>query len=210
MWTVMRADPVTVADRAIALEQGGWDGLWMPDTQSIVADTYVMLAAAAAAASTLQLGTGVANPYTRHAAITASAIASVQAMSAGRAVLGVGRGDSSLAHLGFAPTSPAYFGRFLARVQAYLRGEPVAFDTDVQQGIRAVGELHLAGRPQQSRLLWLDSALPKVPVHVAPSARRSSRSRQSRPSGLPSRWVPIWSGSAGLSAPLARPGPRPA
>ena len=168
-WTGLRAEPATIAEQAAQLEQAGWDGLWMPDTQSLLPDTYVMLAAAATATTTLGVGTGVTNPYTRHAVITASAIASVQALSNGRAVLGVGRGDSSLAHLGYAPASPAYFERFLNRVQACLRGEPVAFEAAAEQGIRPVGELNLAGSPEESRLRWLDPAQPKVPVDVAAS-----------------------------------------
>jgi 5,10-methylenetetrahydromethanopterin reductase len=88
-------------------------------------------------------------------------------MSGGRAILGVGRGDSSLAHLGYAPASPAYFEQFLARVQAYLRGEPVAFEAATEEGIRPVDDLHLAGSPKESRLLWLDPTVPKVPVDVA-------------------------------------------
>jgi 5,10-methylenetetrahydromethanopterin reductase len=157
-WTGIRADPATTAGSAVQAEQGGWDGLLVPDTQSIMADTYVTLAVAAVATSTLQVGTGVTNPYTRHAVVTAAAIASVQALSDGRAVLGVGRGDSSLAHLGYAPASPAYFERFLAQVQAYLRGEPVAFEAAAEESIRPVGDLHLAGGPKESRLLWLDAA----------------------------------------------------
>ncbi|GAA1195905.1 LLM class flavin-dependent oxidoreductase [Pseudonocardia alaniniphila] len=157
---------MTIAERAVQVELGGWDGLLVPDSQGLLADTYVMLAVAAAATSTVQIGTGVTNPYTRHAAITASAIASVQAVSGGRAVLGVGRGDSSLAHLGYAPASPAYFERFLDRVQAYLRGELVTFEAAAEEGIRPVDDLHLAGSPAESGLLWLDPTLPKVPVDV--------------------------------------------
>ncbi|WP_433293632.1 LLM class flavin-dependent oxidoreductase [Pseudonocardia sp. CA-142604] len=174
-WTGIRADPVTIAGRAVEIEQGGWDGLLVPDSQSLVADTYVLLAVAAGATSTLKIGTGVTNPYTRNAAITASAIASVQAVSGGRAVLGVGRGDSSLAHLGYAPASPAYFERFLARVQAYLRGERVAFEPAAEEGIRPVDDLHLAGSPEESRLRWLDPMLPKVPVDVAASGPKVIR-----------------------------------
>ncbi len=43
------------------------------------------------ATSRLGLGTGVTNPLTRHPAVTAAAIATVQLESGGRAVLGLGR-----------------------------------------------------------------------------------------------------------------------
>src|SRR5205814_1393571 len=65
-----------------------------------------------------------------HPAATAAAIATVHAESDGRAVLGIGRGDSSLAHLGLSPAPPAVFARYLERLQGYLRGDEVPFDVD--------------------------------------------------------------------------------
>jgi 5,10-methylenetetrahydromethanopterin reductase len=43
----------------------------------------------------ISLGTGVTNPYTRNAAITASSIASINELSGGRAILGIGPGDKA-------------------------------------------------------------------------------------------------------------------
>jgi 5,10-methylenetetrahydromethanopterin reductase len=53
---------------------------------------------AAGQTTRIRLGTGVTNPFTHHAAVTAFAIATVHAVSGGRATLGIGRGDSALAH----------------------------------------------------------------------------------------------------------------
>ena len=89
--------------QAVSAEQLGYDGIVYVDSQNLVADCYVSMALAAHATTRIQLGTGVTNSYTRHAAITASAIAAIQAESRGRAHLGIGRGDSALAHLGLAP-----------------------------------------------------------------------------------------------------------
>ena len=61
------------------------------------------------------------NSVTRHAAATATAITSVNRVSNGRAVLGIGRGDSALAHLGRAPARLAQFERYLRQLQTYLR-----------------------------------------------------------------------------------------
>jgi len=54
----------------------------------------------AAATERLKLCTGVSNPLTRHNAVAAACAATLQAISGGRAVLGIGRGDSALAYLG--------------------------------------------------------------------------------------------------------------
>ena len=99
---------VRMAQRA---EADGFDGWFVVDSQNLAGDCYVALAQAAAATERILLGTGVTNPYTRHPAVTASAIASVHAASGGRAVLGIGRGDSALAHLGLAPAPVVVFER---------------------------------------------------------------------------------------------------
>ncbi len=125
---------------------------------------------AATATSTLGLATGVTNPYTRHPAATASSIASVQAVSAGRAVLGIGRGDSALAHLGLAPAPVPVFARYLRRLQGYLRGEDVAFD-DGDDAIESVDALGLGDQPTASRIHWIN-AFPKVPLDVAATGPR--------------------------------------
>ncbi len=67
----------------------------MGDTAPLAADPYVGLTVAAATAPKLKLLVGVTNPVTRHPALTACAIASVQIESNGRAVLGIGRGDQA-------------------------------------------------------------------------------------------------------------------
>src|SRR5215218_1336291 len=128
VWTIGVAAPRSIARYAERMEADGFDGLAVVDSQNLSGDPYVALALAAKVTSRLGLATGVTNPYTRHPAATACSIASVQAVSGGRAVLGIGRGDSALAHLGLAPAPVAVFGDYLRRVQGYLRGEDVAFD----------------------------------------------------------------------------------
>lgn len=67
------------------VESEGFDGRTFGDTQCIAADPFVGLTLAAAAAPRLKLGVGVTNPVTRHAAVTACSIATVQLASGGRA-----------------------------------------------------------------------------------------------------------------------------
>ncbi|MET0902563.1 MAG: LLM class flavin-dependent oxidoreductase [Acidimicrobiales bacterium] len=155
---------VRMAQRA---EADGFDGWFVVDSQNLAGDCYVALAQAAVATERILLGTGVTNPFTRHPAVTASAIASVHAASGGRAVLGIGRGDSALAHLGLAPAPVSLFEPYLAQVQAYLRGEEVGFDALGSEVVAEVGSMGLAGGPAASRLHWLPPGLPKVPVTVA-------------------------------------------
>jgi 5,10-methylenetetrahydromethanopterin reductase len=98
----------------------------------------------------LGLGTGVINPVTRHPAVTAAAIASVQLESGWRAVLGVGHGDSSLAQLGLARPSTVRLAEFVGQVRGFLHGETVTVDG------------------QASRIGWItDRAVSPVPVELA-------------------------------------------
>ena len=125
---------------------------------------------AATVTSRIGLGTGVTNSVTRHAAVTAAAIASVQRVSRGRAVLGIGRGDSALAHLGRAPARLPQFERYLKQLQAYLRGDAVPFD-EIDIPVDAappMSELELHDAPPDSRIDWMAGPA-KVPVEVAAS-----------------------------------------
>lgn len=166
LWTLGVGIPGLAVRQAERAEASGWDGLALVDSQNLAGDCYAELALAAKVTTSLQLGTGVTNPYTRHPAVTSSAIATVHAESGGRAVLGIGRGDSALAHLGLAPAGVDRFERYVERLQGYLRGNEVDLDDPEQAGIDTAERLGLAERPASSRIHWLPRDQPKVPVDV--------------------------------------------
>jgi 5,10-methylenetetrahydromethanopterin reductase len=158
------------ARTAQEIEAAGWDGMLVVDSQNLSGDPYVALALAASATRRIGLGTGVTNSVTRHAAATATAITSVNRVSNGRAVLGIGRGDSALAHLGRAPARLGQFERYLKQLQTYLRGESVSFDDiDIPNDVAPpMSGLHLHDAPPASRIAWIADGA-KVPVEVAAS-----------------------------------------
>ncbi|MFT6581616.1 MAG: 5,10-methylenetetrahydromethanopterin reductase [Alphaproteobacteria bacterium] len=173
IWTTGVASPRGIMRVAPQLEEAGWDGLVVVDSQNLSGDPYVSLAMAATVTSRIGLGTGVTNSVTRAAAVTAAAIESVHRVSKGRAVLGIGRGDSALAHLGRGPARTAQFETYIKHLQAYLSGQPVPFDEisfpdDVAPPIAALG---LAGEPEASHIGWITGER-KVPVEVAASGPR--------------------------------------
>ncbi len=150
---------VHVAGSAVAVgqraEAEGFDGISFGDTQNIAADPFAGLCLAATRTERLGLMVGVTNPVTRLPAVVASAIATVQVEAAGRAVLGLGRGDSSLGHVGRVPASVDVTARFAEEVQAYLRSDVVEID----------------GYP--SEIPWIaQSGQPKVPLDVAATGPR--------------------------------------
>lgn len=170
LWTTGVAAARGSARAAAEAEAAGWDGMLVVDSQNLSGDPYVSLALAATATTRIGLGTGVTNSVTRHAAVTATSIASVDRISGGRAVLGIGRGDSALAHLGRGPARLAQFERYLRQLQAYLRGEAVPFeDIDIPlETAPPLSELALADAPPSSRIAWMAGGR-KVPVEVGAS-----------------------------------------
>ncbi|MHB8661616.1 MAG: LLM class flavin-dependent oxidoreductase [Acidimicrobiales bacterium] len=184
LWTAGVGIPGFSVRQAQRAEEEGWDGIGFVDSQNLAADPFVELVLAAQATTTLRLATAVTNPVTRHPAAMATVAATVQAESGGRMVLGIGRGDSSLAHIGLAPAPVGVFDRYLDRLQGYLRGDDVAFAVETDGGgeLRGSATLGMAGGPTSSRMHWLRD-IPKVPVDVAASgpmviaagARRAER-----------------------------------
>jgi 5,10-methylenetetrahydromethanopterin reductase len=150
LWTASVNIPGQAQEQARQATADGYDGISMGDTVTLGGDPYVGLTAAAFASPTLKLLVGVTNSVTRHPALTAAAIVSVQIESKGRAVLGIGRGDSAVSKFGLKASTAAELEQYLVELQGYLRGEKV----------------HRDGK--DSALEWLKAMeLPKVPVDVA-------------------------------------------
>jgi len=176
LWLQTAMGPVKdVAVQAARFEADGWDGVMLFDSQCLIADPYIDLALAATATRRLGLGIGVTNPVTRHAAVAASAIAAVQEASGGRAVLGIGRGNSSLAFLGAAPASLGAFEDYVRLLQAFLAGEaaPVEELLARRDGLQPLDHATLGKAPEEARLAWLDRDVAKVPVEVAATGAKA-------------------------------------
>src|SRR5258707_13081427 len=97
IWMITFPIPGAFAQMARMVEESGFDGIGIVDTQNLAADPYSELCLAAHATKRLKLRNAVTNPVTRHPAVTASAIATVPADAAGREVIGNGREDALVA-----------------------------------------------------------------------------------------------------------------
>lgn len=118
----------------------------------LVADPYLELLLAARETQRLRLGPGVTNPITRHPAVTAAAIATLQIESGGRAVLVLGRGDSAVLTLGLRPASTRVLEAALSTLDTCLHG-------------------------QATPMGWVTPfAMREVPISVAATGRRRSPS----------------------------------
>lgn len=133
------------------IEEWGFDGMLLADSQDLNADLWVELALAAGSTERLKIGTGVTNLVTRHPTVTASAASTLQVGSDGRAVLGLGRGDSAVSKIGLRSQPVAEFEVGLKQVQMLLSGERVTLENGTEAAIE-----------------WLAGyEAPKVPVMVA-------------------------------------------
>ncbi|MBJ7604685.1 MAG: LLM class flavin-dependent oxidoreductase [Candidatus Dormibacteraeota bacterium] len=95
------------ASLAHELERAGVGRLWLIDSQLAMKDVYAGLLLAAQKTERMELGTGVTNPLTRHPTVTACSIAAVAEVSGGRALLGIGAGDSAVYGIGQRPARVA-------------------------------------------------------------------------------------------------------
>ena len=91
---VLMADgPVArVVDVAAEAERLGYTRCWLYDEGLATRDVYVTAAAVAAGTERILIGPGITNPYTRHPATTAMAVATLDEASDGRAFVGIGAG----------------------------------------------------------------------------------------------------------------------
>ena len=133
-------------------ERLGWDIAFTVDSQLAVRDTYIMLTYAAQATSRIGLGTLLTNPVTRHATVTASAFATLDELSGGRAIAVLGVGDTAVEHSGLRPATVRYTEQATAMMRALLRGEEVEVDWPEPARLR-----HARPVP-----VWIAAAGPKM------------------------------------------------
>jgi 5,10-methylenetetrahydromethanopterin reductase len=130
----------------------GYDVLWYAN-EKFYRDPYVGLAVAALSSHRLKLGTFIADPYSAHPALTAVAIASLDELSDGRAVLLLGAGGTGLDRLGIERRRPARaISEAITVIRRLLAGETVSFEGEIVRlnGVR----LAFAARPN-------------IPIYVA-------------------------------------------
>src|SRR6476469_2092077 len=131
-------------------EELGFDYGWTYDSHVLWQESIPTLALAAKATSTIKLGHMVTNPGTREPTVLASAYATLQDISDGRMVMGIGRGDSARRYIGLDPVPVKRFEQDLAMIKPFMNGKPVSWN--------GKDDLHLA---------WVRPELPEIEMHVA-------------------------------------------
>jgi len=116
-----------------AAERNGFDYGWTYDSHILWQEPYPLLTMAALATSRLKLGLNVTNPGTREPTVTASAFATLQDISGGRMIIGIGRGDSARRTIGLQPVKVAEFERSVTAIRDLVGGRSIHWnDTDIE------------------------------------------------------------------------------
>jgi alkanesulfonate monooxygenase SsuD/methylene tetrahydromethanopterin reductase-like flavin-dependent oxidoreductase (luciferase family) len=135
-------------------EDAGFESLWT--NEDIGYDSIALLSAAAGATERMKLGTAVVNVYNRTAMQLAMGIATLDELSAGRAILGLSIGHHPWNDLGHGQAMERPLRRlseYVAFLRKALSGDAFTYDGEVFSGVRTA--LHF--RPVR----------PALPIHVA-------------------------------------------
>lgn len=166
------AEPARVVEFAQAAEAAGWDAVFVWDHLAFAwgvpsADPWVLLAAAAQATARIRVGTAVTPLPRRRPAVVANAAATLDRLSGGRAVLGVGAGGvpAEFAAFGEPDEARVRAGKLdeaLDVIAALWEGQPVSHTGEHY----TVDGVTLAPLPVQR---------PRVPIWVGGHSRAAQR-----------------------------------
>lgn len=169
-------DPARLRERLQAAEDGGVHSLWA--TEAWGPDAITPLAAAATLTNRVLLGSAIVNVYSRTPAALAQHFATLDLLSGGRMILGLGTsGAQVVEHFHGVP-----FGRGLRRLREYIdiinllmAGKPLTYEGEIFQLRRGF-------------TLRFQTLRPHIPIYVASLNPASVRMTARHADG----WLPIW------------------
>src|SRR5713226_5730425 len=148
---------VTLARRAEAL---GYESVWVAETR-FTRDGLVPIAAISQATNTIKVATGIVNVYTRGPVLTAISFASLDELSGGRTIMGLGPGSP----LVLSPQGVS-FHLPLTRLREYVR---VVQDLLAGQAVTFQGEtISITGVK-----LELTPVRPHIPLYLGVTGARA-------------------------------------
>jgi 5,10-methylenetetrahydromethanopterin reductase len=106
--------------RAQRAENLGFEAIFFADSHMNNVDPYQLLAICATRTKTIRLGTAVTNIVYRDPTITANSFATLNEISDGRAIVGLGTGDGPVYSLGRTATKLADFEKGLRVIRDLL------------------------------------------------------------------------------------------
>lgn len=149
-------EPVSELVRtACRAEEAGYGSLWIAD-EKFFRDPWVVLTAVAAATTSARLGTGVTEPYARHPALIAAAMATLAELHPDRElVIGLGAGGPGFPPMGIVRRKPT---------------KAIAEAVTILRGLLAGERVELEGEVVSFRGGSLNFASRSLPIYVAARA----------------------------------------
>lgn len=140
-------------------EEAKIDYVWVTDHYNN-RNVYATLTAMAYATNNIKLGTGVTNPYVINPCWTASAIATIDEVSKGRAVLGIGAGDKiTLESIGVEWKEPlTTINEAVYIMKKLLNGERVTFNGKIYN----IKNAKLNYKPSRKIPIYIGAQGPKM------------------------------------------------
>jgi alkanesulfonate monooxygenase SsuD/methylene tetrahydromethanopterin reductase-like flavin-dependent oxidoreductase (luciferase family) len=125
-WPYTRELCEKLAERA---DRYGYAMIGIADTPGNAMDPWMATTLVALACRRPQIALCVTNLLTRHPAVSATAIASLDHISGGRAILGIGAGHSGTRNLGLAKSTAQELGEAVTFIKTLLTGAPATLGT---------------------------------------------------------------------------------
>jgi 5,10-methylenetetrahydromethanopterin reductase len=118
-----------VHKRARRAEELGYDGIFLGESHLSSIDSFQTLASCAMITRRLVLGVAVTNMVFRHPTVIAGAAASLNEISKGRAIMGLGTGDGPVYSQGLKATTLQEFEKGVKLIRGLVRGNAAQFST---------------------------------------------------------------------------------
>ncbi len=118
-----------VLHRIRRAEELGYEAVYLADSQMRTLDPFQVLAVAAKETRSILLGTAVSNMVYRDPTVLASSFATLNEVSNGRAIVGLGTGDGPVYSQGRKATPLARFEEGLAAMRELLQGRSMTVPT---------------------------------------------------------------------------------
>jgi probable F420-dependent oxidoreductase len=178
-------------------ETHGFQYGWTYDSHILWQDSYGTLPVVGMHTEKMILGHFVTNPGIRDATVTASWYATMQDLTNGRMVMGIGRGDSSRRVVGLKPVKVADFEARCAMIKDLMNGREVVWNEkelqlkwvrpelpEIEMWIAGYGPkaLAVAGRVGDGVIIQL--ADPQIIQWIMDTARKSAEEAGRDPSAL--------------------------
>ena len=165
-----------VLDLGVLAERGGYDSVWVPEGRG--REAFAQLGALAAMTRRIRLGTGILPVFSRPPALTAMALATLDDLSGGRVLFGIGAGHPGITARGY----DRPFARPVRAIQEYV---------EILRLVMSGAPAHYTGEVFRVEEFTLESTPTRqVPVFIAALRGRMLRLAGAIGDGALLNWMP--------------------